>query len=434
MQTVTLIIDKRRELSIKYKKLLENEYSKVLISKNLISALKIIQDTEPDLIIISDSIDIDLPDYCKKIRALTYNMRPVIIALSKSAEIDDRIKTLDSGADDFISEPVNSEEFVMRVKAHLRREFESNLDSKKFLPSKNYSLRSIKRALTSCNEWACLYITIENFENYSETYTEFASDKLLKTYSAIITSALNGDDFLGSFSPNGFIVITDSYKAEKIANFLIFGFDTVVQKFYSAEDLKRGYIMMHGDEFEGRRSGFMHTTIGIVTSSVKEFKSVEEVIASVSGVHNIAKMTPKSSYLMERTRLSGEDSVLEKSYNNRVLIIEPDEAMVLLLSTILNMQGYKVETTESFDEVIVSSQFPAVMIIDVGNDEAKNGLDVCKNLKNNTNFQNTKLIVTSIFHDKEMVLNAGADLYLPKPYEVSDMIKWVEKFIEEFNS
>ena len=77
MQTVTLIIDKRRELPAKYKKLLENKFSQVIISKNLISALKIIQDKEPDMILISDSIDSDLSDYCKKIRALTYNMRKI---------------------------------------------------------------------------------------------------------------------------------------------------------------------------------------------------------------------------------------------------------------------------------------------------------------------------------------------------------------------
>ena len=128
MQSVTLIIDKRRELSVKYKKLLENEQLKVIVSKNFISAMKIIQDKEPDLIIISDSIDNDLGDYCKKIRALTYNMRPVIVALSKSSEIQDRLNALANGADDFLSEPVNNEEFVMRIKAHLRREFESYLD------------------------------------------------------------------------------------------------------------------------------------------------------------------------------------------------------------------------------------------------------------------------------------------------------------------
>lgn len=66
MQSVTLIIDKRRELSTKYKKLLESENNAVAITKNLISAMKLIQDKEPDLIIISDSIDSDLSDYCKK--------------------------------------------------------------------------------------------------------------------------------------------------------------------------------------------------------------------------------------------------------------------------------------------------------------------------------------------------------------------------------
>ena len=140
MQAVTLIIDKRRELSIKYKKILENKNNKVLISKNLIGAMKIIQDKEPDLIIISDSVEGDLSDYCKKIRALTYNMRPIIIATSKSAELQDRLEVLEIGADDFISEPVNSDEFLMRIKAHLRRELEANNDAKHILAGKFYSL------------------------------------------------------------------------------------------------------------------------------------------------------------------------------------------------------------------------------------------------------------------------------------------------------
>ena len=231
MQSVTLIIDKRRELSVKYKKLLENELSSVIISKNLISSMKLIQDKEPDLIIVSDSIDEDLGDFCKKIRALTYNMRPVIVALSKSAELQDRLNVLSCGADDFLSEPVNNEEFTMRMKAHLRREFESNLDAKRLLPNKNYSMRALKRILTAKEQWGCLYISIENFKNYRENYTELASDKLIQTYCAIMQSSLNEDDYLGGISENEFLIITNPLKAEKIANFLVFAFDAVAKKF-----------------------------------------------------------------------------------------------------------------------------------------------------------------------------------------------------------
>lgn len=433
MQTVTLIIDKRRELSVKYKKLLENDYSKVIISKNLLTALKIIQDTEPDLILISDSIDSDLADYCKKIRALTYNMRPVIVALSKSSEATDRIKALDSGADDFISEPVNNDEFVMRVKAHLRREFETNLDGKSFLPNKKYSKRALKRTLSAEYDWAALYISIENFQNYKETYSELASDKLLKTYTAIITSTLNGNDYLGSVGDSSFLVITNTFKAEKIANFLIFGFDTVVKKFYSQADIDRGYVMAHGDEQEGRRIGFMYTVIGIVTSETKKFKNVGEVMSSLANIHSLAKNGSKSAYMMDRAKISAENSVFQKRYNNKILIIENDESMILLLSTILNMQGYKVEAVNGYDENYSSPQVPAVVIIDAGNDESGKGLEICKLMKENSDFENTRFIVTSIFHDKEKVLNCGADLYLPKPYEMSGILKWVERFVNEVN-
>lgn len=431
MQTVTLIIDKRRELSVKYKKLLANQYSQVIISKNLLSAMKTIQDKEPDLIIISDSIDSDLSDYCKKIRALTYNMRPIIIAMSKSAELDDRIKVLDSGADDFMSEPVNSEEFVMRIKAHLRREFESNLDYKKMLPNKNYSMRALKRMLTSNRQWACLYVTVENFNNYSESYTRLASDKLLQTYAAIISSALNENDYLGALAENEFLIISDLYKAEKIANFLTFAFDTVMQKFYSPQDLKRGYIILHGDEQAGRRCDFMHTTIGIVTNEFKEYNDVQQILASLVNIHSIANLPSKSNYLMERAKISAQDSIMEKSYNKKISIFKTDDAMTLLLRTILEMQGYDVMTSDVFCE---SDDIPAIIILDAGNSEDKKGLEICRKIKNNIKYKDTKLIITSIYHDKELVLDTGADLYLPKPFEISSLVKWVEVFMKEVNN
>ena len=119
-----LIIDKRRELPTKYKKSLECSDISVSTAATLKDALQSIQSIEPDIIIVSDSIEEKLTVFCEKIRALTYNTRPVIIALSKSADSNDRILTLESGADDFLSEPVNIEEFKTRIKAHLRRDID----------------------------------------------------------------------------------------------------------------------------------------------------------------------------------------------------------------------------------------------------------------------------------------------------------------------
>lgn len=432
MQSVTLIIDRRLELSTKYKKLLESPANRVIISKDLITAIKLIQDKEPDLIIISDSFDDDLSDFCKQVRALTYNMRPIIVAMSKSADFSDRIKVLESGADDFLSEPVNSDEFKVRMTAHLRREFESNLDSKQFLPNKNYTLRALKRKLSEESPWAVLYISIENFESYKQAYTQLASDKLLQTYIAIIQASLNENDYIGEISENIFMVITDPVKAERLARFLIFAFDSVANKFYAEHDLDRGYMIMQGDEYAGKRANFVHSTIGVLTNEFAKYKDTAQVLNALVQIHTLADHPNRSNYLTERPKISGEDSVFEPVFNNRIVIYETDEALSILLNTILNLQGY---TTEIINEYTIpeNDTVPALIIVDAGDLEKKNGLNLCYRLKQEERFKKSKIIVTSIIHDKELVLNTGADLYLPKPYEITQLIKWVNEFIEEFN-
>ena len=103
--------------------------------------------------------------------------------------------------------------------------------------------------------------------------------------------------------------------------------------------------------------------------------------------------------------------------------MESDDALALLLRTTLELQGYDV-LTELEENVI-----PAIFIVDTGDDMDK--LELCSNIKMNSIFSNSKLIVTSNRHDKSKILDTGADLYLPKPYELTKLIKWVEYFMQE---
>lgn len=440
MNKYTLIIDKRKELSTKYKKLIEGADNFVIICHSLNSAIKMIQENEPDLILVSDSIEEKLSDFCKKLRILTFNTRPVIVAVSKSAETVDKIEALENGADDFLSEPINSDEFKMRIKAHLRREHDANINMKTMLPNKNYSIKALKRILTKPNIWACLYVSIQNFENYKQIYTELASDKLVQTYCAIINSALDNEDYFGHISDNEFLIITNPLRCEKIASFLAFAFDSVSSKFYSSDDSRRGYTILQGDELAGRRAEFVYTTIGVVTNEFKKYSSVQEVMNSLLQTHNLAKKPSGSSYAIERPRISASGAVFEKSFNNKVWVLEEDDALSLLLSTTIDLEGYNVETltnTQTIGTLATSdisfSVAPAVIVVDAGCVETMIGLDICKTLKDDARFANSKIIVTSILHDKELVLDSGADLYLPKPYELLTLMHWIKTFVKEVN-
>lgn len=420
MFSYVLIIDKRKELSVKYKKSIDDEQTSAVIARTLKDAVALVQESEPDLIIISDSIDEDLSSFCEKMRTLTYNTRPTIIALSKSADTSDRIKVLASGADDFLSEPVNIEEFKMRIKAHLRRDIESNLNNVTLLPNKKYVYKAIRRLLHSENKLAILLAGIENLDNYKSVYSDIAGDKLLQTFAAITKSALDANDFLGQLDDKNFVIITNPYSAEKMAAFLTFAFDTVTPKFYSEQDARRGYTLLDGDRKAGMRANFVSVLIGGILDNYESISGVDGLLEKLFAIKKIARIPSGSNYAIDRIKLTGENSVIIPEINRSVYISEPDEALALLLRTTLELQGYEI--CETLDNK------PGIVILDSEDDMS--GLKVCKDLKANLNFVNTKIIVTSTVHDKSAILNAGADLYLPKPYEISDLIRWIEFFFK----
>ena len=136
----------------------------------------------------------------------------------------------------------------------------------------------------------------------------------------------------------------------------------------------------------------------------------------------VAKIPVGSHYAIDRVKLSGVNSIADNILNKNIYIKEPDEALYLLLRTTIELQGYNIVEELNLE----NTEQPFIIILDALNDFS--GLELCKKLKNNVNFVNTKIFVTSTIQDKTAVLNSGADLYLPKPCEISDLIRWIEYF------
>lgn len=434
---VVLILDKRKEQSIKYKKNLENAGLTAIIENDFAGALNSINRLEPDLILISDSIEDVMPTKAiEQIRILTCNTRPVIVALSKSNHIQDKIAVLDSGADDFLSEPLAQEEFLARIQAHLRRNFEDALTETTRLFGQKVTVKMIKRVLNSEKPWAGLLIDINNLNAYKELYGELACEKMLQTCAAIINASLENDDFVGQLSDEDFLILTTPYKAEKVATYLIYAFDTVIAKFYNEHDAKRGFVFMQNEDEAGNKVSLVSTKIGIVSSEYRKFSSAKQVITTLLTTQKLAKYKEGSNYIVDRPQISAEDSIKEKEFNKRLMIVEPDDAMSFLLATTADIYGYQTMVLNDFNSLFVAlSEFqPSVIIIDSGEDMEAKALECCKKIKFASDFSASNIIFTSTLHDKEKILSAGADLYLPKPYEMSTIFSWVAKLTEDFNS
>lgn len=434
IRTSMLILDKRKELGTKYKKTCSKLVSKVFLKSEVEEAFDIILKYEPDLLLVSDSFEVEFVDIVQKIRLFPSNYRPTIVYISKSDLIDDKLKALDSGADDYLSEPILVEELSARIKAHFRRIVETQISSVTNFYGNRLSLVVLKRGLAEKIKRSVMLVTLDYFNEYKEVYGTIAAEKLVQTYAAIISSALSNDDFVGELSSGEFLLITKPENAEKIAAYLVFAFDTVAEKFYSKKDAQNHYLICKNDNASEEKVPLVKTRISIV-SEILKYTSVKQILSDLLLTLKLTKNNKKSAYAVDRIKFPKNECIESKKYNDIVAIIEPDDALCFLLSTTAHMQGYKTESYEYDDESFnrLRKKKPAVLIIDVGDLQKREGIDFCRKIKDDKCLGYTKVILTSNLHNKEEIMSAGADIYLPKPYDLLTIYSWVEKLVKDYN-
>lgn len=115
----------------------------------------------------------------------------------------------------------------------------------------------------------------------------------------------------------------------------------------------------------------------------------------------------------------------------KILLIEDEPGLVLTLSDRLTAEGYEVESagdahrgreralTGSFDLVILDVMLPK-----------GNGLDVCRDLRHcGVRTPIMMLTAKSQVVDKVVGLKLGADDYLPKPFEMIELLARIEALL-----
>lgn len=420
-KTKILIISNRKELSVKYKKLIDNLNQEAIIEKDLSQALLTIQKQEAEFIVISDTIKENLSDFIKKIRILTYNFRPIIIAISKSNDLEDRLNALEAGADDFLGEEITKQEFQMRLKAHLRRYLESSIDQTTNLFNKAITQKALKRSLEEENR-AYILIKIKSIENYRKTHGEIAYEKVFKTLGAIIKSTLSNNDFSGHLEQNEIILITSCFQAEKICAFLVFAFDNILNKFYSEDEFENNFTIQTDDNVLENKDYLMRLYI-TAAKPQRQKEDYRNIINNLNSLMKICENSPNSTYVIDRFRLEGATVKKEKN----ILILEYDSALSYLLKNVCEINGIEAniaKNVEDFKE-IYEAQKPQVVVLDWGREKTSKSLELAKEISKDE----VKLIFSSSYLNKKEILRSGADLYMPKPYEIDEMLYWIKKFL-----
>ena len=122
MKPTVLVVEDEEALSTLLRYNLEKEGYNVVTSADGEEAALLVRESEPDLVLL----DWMLPslsgiELCRRLRSRTETRNLPIVMITARGEEADRIRGLDTGADDYITKPFSTTELMARIRAVLRR-------------------------------------------------------------------------------------------------------------------------------------------------------------------------------------------------------------------------------------------------------------------------------------------------------------------------
>ena len=263
----------------------------------------------PSLIVINeDAIDRDVVDLCRKIRKDEDNtITPVIVVSSKSSR-EHRIKILQESIEYFIKKPVDEQYLYFTVK-NLNRLLASNrrVSPLTGLPGNVQIHAELKKRLLNKEDFCVLYLDLDNFKAYNDVYGFLKGDQIIEFTAETIVNSVHSDEldntFVGHIGGDDFVAIVPGTNCERLCQNILHYFDSNVTKFFTPEDIEKGYIEVANRKGIIEQFPLTSLSIGVVVADVGRFGNILEIGEVGAQVKHAAKSVMGSSYAIDKRKI-----------------------------------------------------------------------------------------------------------------------------------
>lgn len=277
----------------------------------------------PDICIINEEgINSDIKEVFQKIKDAQQNSNIPLIVLTPSEDEDHIIEILKNDVEICLKYPLNCEilyyTIMNLIKLLNRNRTVSPLTG---LPGNSQIQSEMQERLEKGEKYAMMYIDLDNFKAYNDTYGFSNGDEIIKLTANIITKyVLNKGkcekNFVGHIGGDDFVALVEDSDYEKICQDIIAEFDKSIVKYFTKEDIERGYL-----EVENRKGiiePFPLTTIsiGVVEVTNEKFKNTLEIGEAGAAVKHLAKTIWGSTYVIDRRK--NREEIFDKAAQKKI--------------------------------------------------------------------------------------------------------------------
>ena len=306
IQEIYIIDDDKSSIMVFNKLFLNDpEYKFISVKSEQIDiALKNI----PSIIIINeDAVKVDVIELCKKIRNDDDNSITPIIVVSSNSNRQHRIQILKESVEYYIKKPVNTQYLYFTIK-NLGRLININrrISPLTGLPGNVQIHAELKKKISNKEEFSVLYLDLDNFKAYNDVYGFLKGDEIIKftadTIMRCVHTYVPNNAFVGHIGGDDFISIIPTLNCDKICESIIANFDTSVTRFFTDDDVERGYIEVANRKGVIEQFPLTSISVGVVEVDRGRFANILEIGEVGAQVKHAAKTVIGSSYAIDRRK------------------------------------------------------------------------------------------------------------------------------------
>ena len=323
MKTIFLLDEDEKKLLYKnLKKVMKKEQNVEIVNINVKDIIQKFK-TIPDICIINEeNIGVDIKEIFKEIKETQQNANIPLIVITTTEEEEHIIEILKNDVEICLKHPLNCEILyytIMNLIKLLNRN--RTISPLTGLPGNSQIQAEMQERLDSGRKYAMMYIDLDNFKAYNDTYGFSNGDEIIKLTAKIITKYVlkNGSDkknFVGHIGGDDFVALVEENNYEEICQNIIAEFDKSIVKYFTKEDIDRGYL-----EVENRKGviePFPLTTIsiGVVEVTSTRFKNTLEIGEAGAAVKHLAKTIWGSTYVIDRRK--NREEIFDKAAQKKI--------------------------------------------------------------------------------------------------------------------
>ena len=149
-----------------------------------------------------------------------------------------------------------------------------------------------------------LYFDLDNFKAYNDVYGFSNGDEIIKFTARTITKNVHSkeedNNFVGQIGGDDFIAIVEDDDYEKICQNIILEFDKNIKKYFSDEDIEKGYLEVPNRKGIIEEFPLITISIGAVEVDAERFHNTLEIGEAGAQVKHLSKTISGSTYVIDR--------------------------------------------------------------------------------------------------------------------------------------